>query len=100
MAATPRHAMITLIAPPQTPVKRVLGVYAGLRAMAEEFGVNIVGGETSRGDQLILTVSMSGTAPAKTWVSRNRARAGDFLFVTGELGGSIKSKHLRFTNPA
>lgn len=96
MAATPRHAMITLIAPPQTPVKRVLGVYAGLRAMAEEFGVNIVGGETSRGDQLILTVSMSGTAPAKTWVSRNRARAGDFLFVTGELGGSIKSKHLRF----
>lgn len=96
MAATPRHAMITLIAPPQTPVKRVTGVYAGLRAMAEEFGVNIVGGETSRGDQLILTVSMTGTVPSKKWVARNCGRAGDFLFVTGELGGSIKSKHLRF----
>jgi thiamine-monophosphate kinase len=58
--------------------------------------VNIVGGETSRGDQLIITVSMSGTAPAKDWVARNRARAGDCLFVTGQLGGSIKRKHLHF----
>ncbi len=96
MAATPCHALITLIAPPETPVKRVLGVYAGLRAMAEEYGVNIVGGETSRGDQMIITVSMTGTAPAKDWVSRNGAREGDFLFVTGRLGGSIKGKHLRF----
>lgn len=96
MAATPRHALITLIAPPQTPVKRVLGIYGGLRAMAEEYGVNIVGGETSRGDQLIITVSMTGTAPAKDWVARNRARAGDCLFVTGQLGGSIKRKHLHF----
>ncbi|TDU62558.1 thiamine-monophosphate kinase [Prosthecobacter fusiformis] len=96
MAATPRHALITLIAPPQTAVKRVLEVYAGLRAMAESFGVNIVGGETSTGSQLILTVSMTGTAPNQKWVSRNRARAGDALYVTGRLGGSIRGRHLRF----
>lgn len=98
MAATPRHALITLIAPPQTPVKRVMNVYAGLRSMAELHGVNIVGGETSRGDQLIITVSMSGTAPVKTWLARNQAKAGDTLWVTGQLGGSIRGKHLRF-NP-
>lgn len=96
MAATPRHALITLIAPPTTPVKRVVDVYAGLRAMAESFGVNIVGGETSSGQQLILTVSMSGTAPEKKWISRSQARAGDRLYVTGRLGGSIRGKHLRF----
>lgn len=96
MAATPRHALITLIAPAQTPVKRVVAVYAGLRAMAEAHGVNIVGGETSRGEQLILTVSLTGTAPGKEWVARSRARAGDCLYVTGKLGGSIRGKHLRF----
>lgn len=96
MAAKPCHALITLIAPPQTPVKRVLDVYVGLRAVAEEFGVNLVGGETSRGDQLIITVSLTGTAAAKSWVARNRARAGDDLYVTGQLGGSIRGKHLRF----
>lgn len=96
MAATPRHALITLIAPPTTTVKRVVEVYAGLRKMAELHGVNIVGGETSRGDQLIITVSMTGIAPAKGWLSRNKARAGDTLWVTGRLGGSIRGKHLRF----
>lgn len=96
MAATPRHALITFIAPPHTPVKRALDVYAGLRSMAEAFGVNIVGGETSRGSQLILTVSMTGTAPNHQWVSRNQARAGDDLYVTGRLGGSIRGKHLKF----
>lgn len=96
MAATPRHALITLIAPPQTPVRRVVDVYAGLRAMAEAHGVNIVGGETSKGAQLIITVSLTGEAPRGRWVSRKQARSGDCLYVTGKLGGSIKGKHLRF----
>lgn len=98
MAAKPRHALITLIAPTNTTVKRVMDVYAGLRAMAELHGVNIVGGETSRGDQLIITVSMTGTALAKRWLARDKAKAGDTLWVTGQLGGSIRGKHLRF-NP-
>lgn len=96
MAATPRHALITLIAPPQTAVKRVIDVYAGLRTMAEAFGVNIVGGETSKGNQLIITISLTGTAPNQRWISRSQAKAGDGLYVTGRLGGSIKGKHLRF----
>lgn len=96
MAGTPCHALVTLIAPPQTPVKRVLAVYAGLREMAEAHGVNIVGGETSRGDQLILTVSLTGTVGEKSWIARSTAKAGDLLLVTGRLGGSIKGKHLRF----
>lgn len=96
MAATPHHALITLIAPPQTPVKRVLEVYAGLRDMADSYGVNIVGGETSSGSQLIITVSMTGTAPAKKWISRSAACMGDWLYVTGSLGGSIRGKHLKF----
>jgi thiamine-monophosphate kinase len=96
MAGTPCHALVTLIAPPQTPVKRMLAVYAGLREMAEAHGVNIVGGETSRGEQLILTVSLTGTVGEKSWIARSTAKAGDLLLVTGQLGGSIKGKHLRF----
>jgi len=97
MAATPRHALITVIAPPSTLVKRLVAVYSGLRTMAEEFGVNIVGGETSSGSQLSITVSMAGSAPVKQWISRgSHAQPDDVLFVTGRLGGSIKGKHLRF----
>lgn len=96
MAATPRHALVTLIAPRTTPVKRILGLYQGMSRLADEFAVRIVGGETSSGQQLILSVSMSGTVPNKQWVTRSQARAGDLLFVTGKLGGSIRGKHLKF----
>lgn len=96
MAATPRHALVTLIAPPSTPLQRVLGLYRGLHALADRHEVAIVGGETSRGDGLIVTVSLSGDAPARGWVRRHGARAGDLLYVTGRLGGSIRGRHLRF----
>lgn len=96
MGGTPRHAMITLIAPPETAVKRVMDIYAGLRGIAEAHGVNIVGGETSRGRQLVLSVSMTGTVPARRWISRAAAKAGDILLVSGRLGGTLRGKHLRF----
>jgi thiamine-monophosphate kinase len=96
MGGVPRHAMITLIAPPDTPVKRVVDIYAGLRAIAEQYGVNIVGGETSRGQQLTLSISMAGTVSARRWISRAAAKAGDILLVTGKLGGTLRGKHLRF----
>ena len=96
MAATPKYALVTLIAPPETSVKRVLDIYEGMRKLADEHEVRIVGGETSRGSQLSLTVSMTGTAPKKKWVSRSGAKAEDFIAVTGTLGGSIRGKHLKF----
>lgn len=96
MAATPKHALVTLIAPPETPVKRVLGLYEGMSKLADEHEVRIVGGETSRGSQLSLTVSMTGTALKKKWISRSGAKPGDFIAVTGSLGGSIRGKHLKF----
>jgi thiamine-monophosphate kinase len=96
MAATPRHALITLIAPPRIWVKRVQGIYHGLAKLADEFEVRIVGGETSRGDQLSITVSLIGYVPTRKWITRSAARAGDVLYVTGRLGGSIRGRHLRF----
>ena len=67
-----------------------------MRAIAKEYGINIVGGETSRGLVLMLSISMSGTVPSKRWLSRSEGKAGDVLLVTGRLGGSIKGKHLKF----
>lgn len=96
MAATPRHALVTLIAPPSTPVRRVRAIYQGLGRLADEFGVRVVGGETSRGSQLILSVAMSGSVAAGKWITRSAASPGDLLYVTGRLGGSIRGRHLRF----
>lgn len=97
MGGTPRHAMITLVAPPSIEFAFLADVYRGMKAIAKQYRINLVGGETSRGLVLMLSISMTGTVPSKRWLSRSEGKAGDVLLVTGHLGGSIKGKHLKFT---
>jgi thiamine-monophosphate kinase len=70
--------------------------YAGLARLARRTGVAIVGGDTSRGPARELHVFATGRVPRGTAVMRSGARAGDALYVTGRLGGSLAGRHLRF----
>ena len=98
MGGTPQHALITLAAPPATDFARVRGIYAGLRKAARRFGVSIVGGETARSPgPLFLNVALTGTVERTRCILRSGGRAGDALYVTGHLGGSLTGRHLDFT---
>src|SRR3954471_4543575 len=97
MSGMPRYALITLILSPATTVAWVKKLYGGLTKAASRFDVVIVGGETSstRGPSAI-SVGVAGSVEPDRWVSRAGGKAGDDLFVTGRLGGSIRGRHLRF----
>jgi thiamine-monophosphate kinase len=96
-SALPHFALITLIASKQTEVEWVRKLYRGLRRAAKQFDVSIVGGETSSSPgPIIISVSVAGFVEKDRWVSRRGGKVGDDLFVTGQLGGAIKQKHLRF----
>ena len=73
-------------------------LYLGLRDVADAFGVAIVGGDTNTWtDKLVISVTALGEATARGPVRRSGAKPGDWLFVTGPLGGSISGHHLDFT---
>lgn len=97
MGAAPRHLLVSLAAPPHTPVARLRALYRGMRHLAEPHGVSIVGGETVRADQLALHLFGIGEVPRGRAILRRGARSGDVLMVTGALGGSLRGRHLRFT---
>ena len=98
MAGLPQFALVTFIAPASTSVAWTKGVYRGLGKAARTFGVGIMGGEVSRTDgPVAISVSVSGVVEKERWVGRSGGKAGDELFVSGTLGGSIRGKHLRFT---
>jgi thiamine-monophosphate kinase len=80
--ASPDGLIVSLAAPPETSVDSVLELYEGIA----ETGVPVVGGDTSRGDQLVLSVTAIGHAERVP--GRLGARPGDALVVTGPLGAA------------
>jgi thiamine-monophosphate kinase len=97
MGGVPKHAMITIAVSRDVEMAWLRGIYAGLRKAARRFGVSVVGGETSRSPgPAFISVALAGEVERVHCVTRGGGRAGDFLYVTGRLGGSRAAKHLDF----
>ncbi len=97
MAGKPKSALITIAAPSDLPWKYLQKIYAGFRRACRKYDLSLSGGETSRSPgPLFLNVSLLGECEAPP-ILRSGARHGDWLAVTGRLGGSFKSgRHLKF----
>ncbi len=97
MAGTPTTALITLGLPRNFDPARIEQIYTGLNALAREHGVAIAGGETVLNpERILISIALLGTVPRGKAVLRSGALAGDAIFVTGELGGSLAGRHLDF----
>jgi thiamine-monophosphate kinase len=80
--AEPEGLVVTLATPSDTAVADVLELYEGIA----EAGTPVIGGDTSAGDRLVLSVTAIGTSARVP--GRAGARPGDILVVTGPLGAS------------
>ena len=97
MAGTPTAALVTIGLPKDFDADFVAKIYDGLNALAEKYGVAVVGGETTTNpERILISISLLGTVPRGKMILRNGAKVGDAIFVTGELGGSLAEKHLSF----
>lgn len=86
MGAEPAWASIALTLP-RLDEKWLQEFSDGLYAVAEYYGVSIVGGDTTRGP-LTVTVSLKGHVPTDKVITRSGAKNGDWVYVTGRLGAS------------
>ncbi|HKR21087.1 MAG TPA: thiamine-phosphate kinase [Pyrinomonadaceae bacterium] len=69
--------------------------YSGLFELANRYGVQLIGGDTSRTDDKILIDSIViGECSANQAVKRTGAKPGDQIFVTGSLGGAAAGLRL------
>jgi thiamine-monophosphate kinase len=86
MGATPRWALLAGALPDPDP--QWLAAFArGLYALADAHGVDLVGGDTTRGP-MNLCVTILGEVPAGQAITRAGARVGDDIYVSGQLGGA------------
>jgi thiamine-monophosphate kinase len=97
MAGTPGAALVTIALPRTFEPAFVEAIYAGMNELARRHGVAIVGGETTTNPAgTLISVALLGFIPRGKGILRSGAEAGDAIFVTGELGGSMAGKHLEF----
>jgi thiamine-monophosphate kinase len=98
MAGWPTGAVVSAGLPREGGKKLAEELYVGMREVADAFGTPIVGGDTNSWDgPLVLSVTIIGLASQRGPVLRSGAQPGDWLMITGPLGGSILGKHLTFT---
>lgn len=84
MGAKPRAFTLALAL--ETPREAWLEAFSeGLFALAERFGCELIGGDTTRGP-LNLCLTVFGDVPGKAALRRDAARAGDDVWVSGTLG--------------
>ena len=80
--ADPVAFLVALGLPPETELEDVLALYAGLN----ERGVPVRGGDTTRADRVVLSVTALGRSERVP--GRAGARPGDAVVVTGSLGAA------------
>ena len=92
----PNHAVVALGLPRNMRINQIDSLARGLFDLARKFKINIVGGDISASNKLIVDVSMLGKVEKNKLCLRSGAKVGDIIMVTGNFGGSIKGKHLKF----
>jgi thiamine-monophosphate kinase len=89
MGGIPKQALISVAIPDTVRVEYLDSVYTGMKSMAREFEVNLLGGDTTSSPlHLVINVALVGEAPEEEVLYRSGAVREDIIFLTGPVGAS------------
>jgi thiamine-monophosphate kinase len=95
MGGTAREAFVSIAIPDDCQLAYLDEIYNGIKHLAAEFDVNVLGGDTTRSTvDLIINIVVHGIVSKDELLCRDGARPGDRIFSTGFLGDSKAGLHL------
>lgn len=95
MNGTPTQITVSLGVSKRFSVEEMEALYAGIRLACEEYGVDIVGGDTTSSmTGLTISITCLGEATPEQIVYRNGAHDTDLLCVSGDLGAAYMGLQL------
>jgi thiamine-monophosphate kinase len=87
MGGQPTAVFLSLALPAEIPQRWVDGFCDGLLALGERFKAPLAGGDIAQSPRGVMAdILVLGSVPKDRAVLRSTARAGDLIYVTGELG--------------
>jgi thiamine-monophosphate kinase len=107
MNAIPTQITVSIGLSNRFSVEAVEALYEGIHAACEQYGVDLVGGDTTASRSgLVISVTAIGLAKKEQLSYRSGAKAGDILCVTGDLGAALvglqileREKQVYLANP-
>jgi len=88
MGAAPVASLLSIALPPECRGRWSEGFMEGYHALSRRYGVPLIGGDTTSGEQIAINVVLLGRAPEPCIKRRSGAQQGDTIAVTGPLGDS------------
>ncbi len=98
MGGRPRAAVIALALCNGTKIEWLREFYRSLGNLARRHRVPLIGGDIAHQEEgFNASLTMIGEATKDRVLTRSGAKSGDWIFVTGKLGGSRLEWHWKFT---
>ena len=85
----PTAILVSLGIPTKLNREDIEQIGGGLNAGAREYDAYVVGGDTNEASDLVISISLFGTAKKNTLMLRSGARPGDLVAVTGFFGKTL-----------
>jgi thiamine-monophosphate kinase len=92
----PLATLVSLAIPRNFTAKNIVALTNGFRAAEREFNVNIIGGDTNEGKELVIDCSMIGLSDRI--VKRSGAKNGDLIVASGPFGYSASGLKILIKN--
>lgn len=95
MNGTPRQLTFSIGVSSKFGVEHLSELYEGVRMACTEYGIDLVGGDTTTSlNGLALSVTVVGEVPKQSIAYRNGAKQNDLICITGDLGAAYMGLHL------
>ncbi|WP_010098009.1 thiamine-phosphate kinase [Ornithinibacillus scapharcae] len=98
MGAKPVFYLVGITISKDWLMEDILKIYTGMKSLADQFKMDLIGGDTVAGKELVVSVTIIGYVDKEKARYRNLAREGDVVFATGTLGDSQAGLHI-LNNP-
>lgn len=96
MGATPAFYLVSIVIPRSWTHEELKDIFKGMKELAYKYHLDLIGGDTVSGKQLVISVTVIGYVPKNKARYRHTAKPRDIVFVTGTLGDSQAGLHMLF----
>lgn len=94
MGAEPAFYLTSIVIPSSWSDNELLDVIKGMKQLAKQYKIDLIGGDTVKGSELTISINVIGYVLQEKCFYRHTSVPGDVVFVTGTLGDSQAGLHI------